>query len=170
MEAYYEQIDVIAEEIQQLYEQKDIRNYTLKVHALKSSSRSIGAMELGEKAQELENAGKAQNIEFIDKNHQAFINEYLKLKELLMPLESFKEKEKEPEGDKPVADEDLMNRFFDDIRTAADAMDTFRIDEIFDKMKSYTIPEKDAELFSKLKTAANEFDYTKLLELIQDEI
>ena len=45
--------------IQKAFSNEDWEDYTIRVHALKSSSRQIGAMELGELAQEMEFAGKS---------------------------------------------------------------------------------------------------------------
>ncbi len=53
------------ERIRLLYEQKDWKNYIIDVHALKSSSLSIGAKELSEHAKELEAAGKEGNYPLI---------------------------------------------------------------------------------------------------------
>ena len=57
-----------AEEIRKLLNNSDIENYTIKVHALKSSARIIGASQLSKLAAELENAGKNKDITFIENN------------------------------------------------------------------------------------------------------
>lgn len=51
-------LDERAEEIERLYRAGDDENYTIKVHALKSMAKSIGATELSALAAELEQAGK----------------------------------------------------------------------------------------------------------------
>ncbi|MBQ4270658.1 MAG: response regulator, partial [Clostridiales bacterium] len=53
LKIFYESMDEKAAEIEHLYNDNDINNYTIKVHALKSSARLIGAAEFGEMAQEL---------------------------------------------------------------------------------------------------------------------
>ena len=62
-------------ELLRLYKEKDWKNYTIAVHAIKSSMLSIGAKELSEKAKALELAGKAEDIAFIEANHEAMIRE-----------------------------------------------------------------------------------------------
>ena len=57
------------ERLEQCFENEDWENYTIAVHALKSTSLSIGAKILSEKALALEKAGKAQEISFIRENH-----------------------------------------------------------------------------------------------------
>ena len=48
-----------ADEIQRYFDAEDCKNYTTKVHALKSSARVIGAKELSERARRLEEAGNS---------------------------------------------------------------------------------------------------------------
>ena len=63
-------------EIQGYYDDSDWENFTVKVHALKSSARIIGAMELSELAERLETAGKEKNIEFIRENVTMMLKMY----------------------------------------------------------------------------------------------
>lgn len=49
---------------------EDWKNYTIQIHALKSTSLSIGAKMLSEQAAELEKAGKQGQIEYINKMHE----------------------------------------------------------------------------------------------------
>ena len=46
-----------AAEIERYFEAEDWENYTIKVHALKSSARLIGAMNLSDRAKDLEACG-----------------------------------------------------------------------------------------------------------------
>ena len=55
---------------------EDWTNYIIEVHALKSSSLIIGAVDLSENAKELEFAGKAGNYELIKEKHGALIAMY----------------------------------------------------------------------------------------------
>ncbi|MGN0506684.1 MAG: ATP-binding protein [Lachnospiraceae bacterium] len=63
-------------EIRQMYEEKNWKNYTILVHALKSTSLGIGATELGEMAKALEAAGKEENIAYITEHHEEVMQEY----------------------------------------------------------------------------------------------
>ena len=86
LQMFYESYTARSEEIQGYYDQKDWENYTIKVHALKSSARIIGAVEFGEAAQKLENAGKASDSEYIRSHNDAFMERYESFKELLSGL------------------------------------------------------------------------------------
>ncbi len=58
------------EKITGSFQEKDWKNYTVYVHALKSTSLSIGGKELSELAAKLEQAGKNEEIDFILENHE----------------------------------------------------------------------------------------------------
>jgi len=46
------------------------------IHTVKSTSRTIGAMELGDEAQELENAVKEFDVDMICKMHESVMASY----------------------------------------------------------------------------------------------
>ena len=75
-----------AEEIEKYWAEKDIKNTTIKVHALKSASRSIGALELGELAARLEEAGKSGDLDTLDKELEELLSRYRQLANDLEPL------------------------------------------------------------------------------------
>jgi len=60
---------------------KDYHNYEIIVHALKSTSKMIGATALSEQALALENAAKSEDEEFIRTHHDAAMDEYKRLVE-----------------------------------------------------------------------------------------
>lgn len=63
-------------EIQDAYEKKNWADYAILVHALKSTSKSIGAVELSEHSLQLEMAAKGQDEAMILAHHDAVLQEY----------------------------------------------------------------------------------------------
>ena len=63
-------------EIVFLYESANWTDYTVKVHALKSTSLTIGAERLAEQAKMLEQAGKKGNIEYVRHGHPILLRMY----------------------------------------------------------------------------------------------
>lgn len=63
-------------EIIAYYEEGNWTDYAIKVHALKSTSLTIGAEQLAEQAKLLEQAGKAGNIEYIRHSHPTLMHLY----------------------------------------------------------------------------------------------
>ncbi len=64
------------ESMKAFYGKKDWHNYEILVHALKSTSKMIGAVDLSEKAKALEMAAKASDEEFITANHEQALMDY----------------------------------------------------------------------------------------------
>ena len=74
---FYGTIDSNMDEINGYYEEENWSDYTVKVHALKSTALLIGAKELSDEARALETAGKNGDIEYIRKN-TSIVMEHLK--------------------------------------------------------------------------------------------
>ena len=161
LKKFYDSIDDRLGAIDGLYSDRNYSDYTIKVHALKSSLKMIGAKGLGEEAQALEDAGKNGDPEYIEMHHDEFRGKVLNLKEI---LKNTAVKGDKGQGEFPEADEIIMAGVFEEIRHAAEDMDSNRLDSIFDEMKIYRIPEENRELYNRLKEAAHEFDYEAILK------
>ncbi|MBO5622000.1 MAG: DegV family EDD domain-containing protein, partial [Butyrivibrio sp.] len=83
LNAFRENIDTKSNEIEDAYNRGDISFYTIKVHALKTTSRMIGAKELSSLAESLEMAGKEGNQSYIDENTSKLLKLYRSYKEKL---------------------------------------------------------------------------------------
>ena len=82
-EVYREILDLFAQKsdekralIQQLFAKRDVRNYVIEVHALKSTSLSIGAVRLSGLAKELEAAGKADGLDTVERKNEELLRLY----------------------------------------------------------------------------------------------
>ncbi|MGN0435901.1 MAG: response regulator [Wujia sp.] len=103
-------------DIQKYFDTKDWENYRVQVHALKSTSLTIGASKLSEAAKALENAAKVLDINYINTHNQEVCKEY---EQLLNKLKSCLAPEKGPDvaslsydDETPsilVVDDDAMN-------------------------------------------------------------
>lgn len=69
----------MAQELNEAFEKKDYPNYIIKIHGLKSTMKSIGAMDLSEKARVLEFAGKDGEYEKIEAGHRPVMEEFYEL-------------------------------------------------------------------------------------------
>ena len=70
-----------AEKIQAAFDSGDVKNYQILVHALKSTSLSIGAENLSDRAKSLELAAKENNVDEIQANHGDLMANYEKVRE-----------------------------------------------------------------------------------------
>lgn len=62
--------------MKQALEADDMSAYAIQVHAIKSTSKTIGAMSLSEEARLLEGAAKEGDRSYIDENHDKMTKEY----------------------------------------------------------------------------------------------
>ena len=162
LRVYKDSVAERSKEITDYYNAGDYKNYTIKVHGLKSSSKIIGAAGLGEMAQKMENAGKSGDEEYITGNHEELMREYERLGKLLGTLAG----QEDQDGGRTEADTVMMDRFYSDVLESAEAMDCDRLESVFEKMDGYSIPEEDRELFNKIRAASDNFEYSAIIEML----
>ena len=80
LEMFYRSMDEKAEELETFYEKGSWQDYMIRMHALKSSARIIGAKSLSKQAEELEKAAKEGEISRIREQHGMFLAEYRGMK------------------------------------------------------------------------------------------
>lgn len=154
-------LDSKADTIEQYLNEGDIRNYTVFVHALKSSARLIGAMELSKMASELEQEGNDGNLIALHQRTPELLEKYRSYKENLKAA-----LEEESDEDKPEISEEELKRAFKDIKELAEAYNYDAIDYILSMLGDYKIPEEYKEIFNKIKQCTVAVDRDGLLELL----
>jgi len=130
-------------EIREKYKEEDWKNYTILVHALKSTSIGIGATQLGEMAKELELAGKEENISYIQAHHREVMHEY---EEVLLEIGGETIRDKFDKGPLRISEEDLKAEeapleeiqgeqlnFY--LNSLTELVDTFEKEEVENKLK-----------------------------------
>lgn len=152
---YYQVIEKKAKLIKQLEQAEDWKRYTIEVHALKSASRQIGALELSERAAALERAGNEEEAPLIHIATDGLLKQYLKYADILKPY-----CEKETTENQPQAsiESGKLSEFFADIRASIEELDMDKMDEVINSMASYCYEGEQSTLFEELKDAAVEFD------------
>lgn len=129
------------------------RDYTIEVHALKSTSRQIGADKISEVAAELEKAGNEGNIALINEKTDGLLRDYLQLKETLKPYFN----EIKPEEEHVAGLKDILE-LLDKMQEALNEFDTLQIDEVVEEMSKLTYSGDNKRFFEQLKKAAEESD------------
>ncbi|WP_408070233.1 DegV family protein [Butyrivibrio sp. JL13D10] len=168
LKIFYESIDEYYDVLQRYYEAKDFDSYTIKIHALKSSCKLIGALESSKKAEKLEMAGKEGNISYIDENHEQFMKEYKRYKDILSNvfMETGEKEEPENEPKRPQLSGVLLQSVYEGLRDGAEHMDYDAIDDVLKEIDGYEIPESEKEKIRELKNMAGHFDYDGILNLL----
>ncbi len=154
-------IDPKADNIEKFAADRDFRNYTVAVHALKSSARLIGAMELSGKAAYLEECGNTENLSEIEE----------KTPELLALFRSYKEHlaaagEADEDDDKPEIPEDELDGAFSDMKELLEAYDFDTADGIMKMLSDYRIPDGRRDKYNKVKELMASVDRDSLLEIL----
>ncbi len=166
---FYDSINSNSKQLQEAYDKEDYESYTIKVHALKSSAKLVGATGLSDLAFELEKAGKAEDTAYIKEHHHEMMEKYAGYKEIL------KEYFKAPENDtndshKPMADKMLMESIYEIIREGAEAMDLNMLEAVFEEIGDYRIPDEELGTFNKLKDYFDKYDYKGMTEILDARI
>ncbi len=165
LKMFLETTDSSSKVIEDAYDSGDIRLYTVKVHALKSSARIIGASELSALAQELENAGNSGDMEFIDANTGRLLEMHRGYKEKLARLA--------PQADagerEPIPQEELDDAY-SALKEVIPQMDYDAVEMIVGQLKEYRLPEGDAERIAELERMLRTFDWDGMEELINKEL
>ncbi len=84
---FYRLIDDKADKIENLLAEGNIQDYVVEVHALKSTARMVGAMDLSEAAFDLEMAGKADETDKLKEKTPDLVALYRSFKEKLSYLD-----------------------------------------------------------------------------------
>lgn len=159
--------DSRGEELEKLFSERDFETYKIKIHALKSTLRLIGATLLGDKAQELESACKNKDYDRIISDHGQFMTEFVSLKG---SLKSVLKKDDSADEDKPAADDAVLTAIYDKMHTAADEMDCDRLEELIKELDRFTIPEEHIKRMELLREAVRNFEYETVLSILDDDV
>ena len=164
---FYDTAGKRIEMIREAYEKEDYENYTIQVHALKSSARLIGAYELSEEALALETAGREGDIELIKEKTLGVISKYEwfygKLDEI------FGEPEEDSDDREQIPEKDLKQNL-SDMAELLEAFDFDTAKELFESMKEYRMPDDFKEGYKNIEGRMAEVDRDGILEIIHSYI
>ncbi len=159
---FHDSIDENAEAVRNAYQERDIRLLTVKVHALKTSARLIGAGELSESFWKMEEAGMKKDGIYIDEKLDGLLDEYMSYKNKLSRL---KGGEKDRTGLPPVPEE-MLKDAYGVLKEVIPQMDYDACELIFSELGAYSLPEKDEKKISELERLLKLFDWEKMEEIV----
>lgn len=193
---YHEQGAGRSQQLQQLFEEQNWKNYSITAHALKSNSRGIGANDLAELALGMEMAGKENRVEYILEHHAEFMKKH---EELLAALaensfiypDGYHDPDKEVTGEQEAGQgEDAKNAdtgqglqeideqtLTERIALLQEKLDNFESDgmeDILKQLESCTYHGIDLnEMTAKIRQSVDEFDFLNaggVLEELNEKI
>lgn len=163
---YYHTIPKKHALIQQYADEKDWRNYTIEVHALKSASKQIGANKLSELAAILEVAGNETNEQLIVEKTPELLALYAHYEGILKPF--FPEEDENSANQKAPIQKNILLEAFEALQEALDDLNMDGMEAVKDTLSQYRYEGHSLELYKKLCSAIDELD-PEACEAIMDD-
>lgn len=163
LQTYYKNIPSKYETIQRCIGEKDWKTYTIEVHALKSSSRQIGAMQLGAMAEAMEEAAKAGNFSSVCENTHAMLEKYQSYVEVLRPF-CQEERQAVP---KQTFDQTKLLAYFDQLQDAIEDLDMDAMELVIKKLETFDCPKAYESCMQELKAAVDAVDGEKCEQVME---
>lgn len=158
--------------LNELWENGDYKVYGIEVHALKSASANVGAMQVSNSAKEHEKAVNRGDTSFVDSHIAQLLEDY---EEQVKQIEAFLKKHKKAGGSREKEAEIATDELLKEIREALDSLEAFRSKECAAKIERLlqyrllTDDEATLEMVSEqLKLYEDEAAEKILKELIED--
>ena len=161
---FYDDIDSKSSAIENYAKQEDVRNYTVLVHALKSSARLIGALELSELAKKLEEYGDKENLQEIQLQTPHLLELYRSYKKNLAPL-----CEKVIDGNREEISITKYEEALSAVKESVIAFDFDTADAVIKMLEDYKIPLQKEQQFNELKHAVQVVDRDLILSLLNKD-
>jgi signal transduction histidine kinase/CheY-like chemotaxis protein len=158
-------------QIQAAAEKGDLASYITMVHAVKGASRSIGAIELGDMAADLETAGRGKNTELVAVKTGVLLE---KLGELLGHIDSALGKPEVEQGKNTEPGDgilqDVSNLKLEDLKEALHSMDTEKINAILSEINAEGQNPSVKEFIFRLEQFILLFEYEKAILAIDQAL
>ena len=152
-------------DIMRFLEAEDIPSFTIKVHALKSSARIIGAAKLSDMAAKLENAGDLGNIAYIKEHSPKLLSDY---RELFEGLEREKNALAGSDETLPEMEEGSLTEAIGSLKELALSYDYDSVKFIMNSISGYRIPQLFRKKVENLKKAVKNADWEQIKKILDE--
>ena len=161
---FYNTITGNSEVLENALKDGDIRLFTVKVHALKSSARIVGAKELEELAKKLEDAGNSDDRAFIDENTPRLFTLYRSYREKLSKLESCEAGGEE--DNRALMSPEEYEEALEALRELVGQMDYDGVENVLSQVREYRLSPEAEEHFAAVEAAVKTFNWDKMEEVV----
>ena len=161
IETFHDTADQKRREIIGFFYEKNWPNYTIRVHAMKSSARIIGAKHLSSLCEQLENAGNAEDIEFIDANTDPMLALLEFLDNQLQQLDEVSE-------ELPLIDDKMLKEAYQTVYDYSQNMDFGIVESVMDNLKEFRLKPDDEVIFNSVHDKLMLLDWDGIVELVKD--
>ena len=165
LKSFFDSVPKNATIIEDSLNEGDYKEYRIKVHALKSSARMIGDVNLSQNAWFLEEcadiADKAFAVDMIKERTPALLEAYRAYIEVLAPYLADDE-----DDDLPLMDDDMLEETYSAIKELAAAFDGASLEFLLDEIGAYRVPDAEKERFKRLKECILSGDWNGINEIL----
>ncbi|WP_197027967.1 Hpt domain-containing protein [Butyrivibrio sp. WCE2006] len=137
--------------------------FIIKVHALKSSARIIGASKLSELSAKMEDVGKTGNVEEINENTGELLTLYRQYKEKLNKLS-----EGESDRNREKCDEATIKEAYEALKESAPDMDYDSFEMVLLDIREYDCGEEHNDRFERLYRKMKDLDWDAIVEILNE--
>ena len=144
-----------------LVDEDHLKDYAILVHGIKGSSRSIGAMHIGDMAEALEKAAKSNDYSYVSENNDKLLTG---LREILEKIQAMLKtiKKENPKEEKDEPDPEVLQK----LKDGCGKFDIDEVDEAMAELNKY-IYEKDGDLVDWLNTRYSDMDLKEISEKLE---
>lgn len=151
--------------------EQNLELFRVEVHGIKSMSRQLGYMQMGDVAENMEMAAKEQNFPFLLKNLNHFLEELRIIisdaQENLNQIEKKLQERGKTEEQKLPCHADKAKLFMD-LKEAFLCFELDNIEQIISGLKNIPLNEEEQELLMKVSTCAEDLEYERAIRLIEE--
>ncbi|MCR5094573.1 MAG: EAL domain-containing protein [Lachnospiraceae bacterium] len=169
VEIYRDALDAKISEIEKYFTEEDWDNYTIQVHSLKSTSRVIGAMDLGEAAWELEQAGDARDLAVIGEKTPPLLQNLRGFRQRIEAVFA-QEGEIADEQDLPEIDAASLADAWHTLQDFAGQMDFDDCQYVLNEIKGYRLDKEQRNTVNRALKALDELDWELVGSLAQEAL
>ncbi|MBO5153830.1 MAG: response regulator [Eubacterium sp.] len=157
--------------LSEFYREKDMENYRISVHALKSTSKMIGADVFSGKAKAAEDAAKNLDTAYLDTHHGALLDAY---GQLINMLKAALEEDASTDGQAMTGTAVSKEELCGGLSELANCLKTFeadRAEEILKKLCDTVCDEQDvSEILSEIRSDIDDFEMDAAEKKVQELI
>ncbi|EOS77154.1 hypothetical protein C819_01180 [Lachnospiraceae bacterium 10-1] len=157
--------------LRELWENQDYTGYGIEVHALKSASANVGAVQVSNRAREQERAVNRKDITFVDSHAHRLLEEY---EEQLAHIQNYLEKIQKADEDKVKEKEIEKTDLLQAVKMSLDSLENFqakecsrKIEEILEYRLDESIEKELEKIREQLKLYEDDEAEQMLRELIE---
>ena len=160
---YYRDLKSALPRIREEKASEDWKGFVVDVHSLKSTSASVGAMELAGVAKQMEAAGKENNTEYIN-THMVELERCCE--KILLVLDDFFAEAVVQDQSKELSA--LESQWLLQIREACENMDSSEAQSLLKQLSGKRFSDEETELVSKIEEFVEQYDYEEVVTLLAE--